>query len=418
MGRYVRLLFLGIYHFLVHVLLLLLLIITFFLPKKKNKQQNNDIIVLSSVAISYDGRIQKSLLKLEEYFSNVFLVKPKDAAEDLKILAKFDSKNLKILLRGRAGSYSYIPYCFDLSVFLYIFFSKSSYIYCHDISTCLMGFLVSKLRGKILIADLHEWMSETVEISKIGHVSNLPFYKKTLFESIERVTLKHADHVITVSEMLSQLIKEKYNIKRIIIIVKNTGSILENKKIEKIEKLKSSCKGINLLYFGQIQAHRNIENLIYGLLNCKGFNLWIQGTCPEEYKNKLSTIIAGLNLNDRITFLPPVSPSEIINAIKKADVGIMSCKTFSKNLKNSLPNKVFEYIYAEIPFICEDLPAVKSLVGTPSFIKYFDSNLPGSFMSTLKSVDNKFLNSDGEIKEFKEKLFYYDDFDKYAMLKK
>jgi hypothetical protein len=97
------------------------------------------------------------------------------------------SSQLIVLLNNINGDYTailpdllyvynyeqYFSYGMILGLYLITIFCKSKFIHCHDVNTAFMGLLASKITGKILISDLHEWKSET---------SNIDAKKQNLFQ--------------------------------------------------------------------------------------------------------------------------------------------------------------------------------------------------------------------------------------------
>jgi glycosyltransferase involved in cell wall biosynthesis len=422
--RIIRLSLLLLYHIVGIAILICLL--PFLLRRnhkttRSKKEHDNKVIVLSSVALSYDGRIQKCLKKLVEINKEVILIKPADAEETNPKFIKNFLKDITTHNIGFAGSFSYYPYVFDTLIFLKLVLTKGNYIYCHDAQTSVMGILAGKIKNSIVITDLHEWISETVSISKDGIVQSLPNDKKVIFSWAEKMVLKHSSYVITVGDLIKEAIQKKYWIKREVYIIKNMSSVgliaSHDAKAKHIRKKQNNF--ITLIYIGQLHYHRNIENLIIGLSYVDGFKLIIQGTASLQYLAYLKHIAAEHNAINRVQFLPPVSPEKMINAIQEADIGIMACKTFSKNLYYSLPNKVFEYLQAEVPILCQDLPAVRSLFEGEKFIKFFNSNDPISFADILLEVQKEekyFLNLKRQIRSLKKKVFASDDFDIYKKI--
>lgn len=410
--RLIRRSLLLFYH-LLGLVALSVAIFALFFPKRRISS-GGKVIVLTPFAIAFDGRVQKSLKKLSQYFKQVELYKPKDAFEGSQNYLDKMPQNVTITPKGYSGSYVYFPFSFDLLTFWSLISNRASTILCHDTNAALMGLLAGRISGKRVVVDFHEWMSETVAISPNGEVTHLPPLKRIIFAFIEAQTLKFADHVITVASTIARGMQDKYKVKRDFMIIKNTGAIAKsvNYQDDKIDLKKTS---LNLLYIGQVHFHRNIDKLIKGLEGVQNVRLTVQGTCPPLYQEQLEKLAEKCGLEGQVSFLPPVPPEHVIETIRKADIGVMSCTTFSKNLKLSLPNKVFEYLQAERPFLCEDLPAVKDVLGDVSFVHYFNSDEADSFKKAVQRAqdDPQFLASREQLRTVKEKIFAQDDFDQY-----
>jgi len=61
-----------------------------------------------------------------------------------------------------------------------------------------------------------------------------------------------------------------------------------------------------------------------------------------------------------IHFLKAVPPEQVVGITRSADLGISFIENTCLSYYYCLPNKVFEYLSAEIPFICSDLPDLRN----------------------------------------------------------
>jgi glycosyltransferase involved in cell wall biosynthesis len=66
----------------------------------------------------------------------------------------------------------------------------------------------------------------------------------------------------------------------------------------------------------------------------------------------------------RIHFHEPVAHDEVVPIIRSADVGLCLIEPVSLSDKYCLPNKLFEYILAELPVIASNLPDITMLLSS------------------------------------------------------
>ncbi len=78
--------------------------------------------------------------------------------------------------------------------------------------------------------------------------------------------------------------------------------------------------------------------------------------------DRLKDLVATLELHDNVLFLGKLTFEAMMQYTMVADVGICIDKGTNLNYRYSLPNKVFEYIHAEIPLLVSDLPETGKLV--------------------------------------------------------
>lgn len=72
---------------------------------------------------------------------------------------------------------------------------------------------------------------------------------------------------------------------------------------------------------------------------------------PREYESQIQRLILDLGLEKRVHLLEPVPYGNLTDFISSADIGLIIRDTGIKNNYVSLPNRVFDYINAEIPIV-------------------------------------------------------------------
>ena len=63
-----------------------------------------------------------------------------------------------------------------------------------------------------------------------------------------------------------------------------------------------------------------------------------------------------------MTLLPSVSLDDLLAHTAEADVGVTLLQDTCENHRLALPNKLFEYIAAEVPVVASALPEVQRLI--------------------------------------------------------
>ena len=67
------------------------------------------------------------------------------------------------------------------------------------------------------------------------------------------------------------------------------------------------------------------------------------------------------NLGNRIHFLGKISPSELHKLTPLANLGLSIEEDLGLNYRFALPNKIFDYIQAEVPILVSNLPEMKMI---------------------------------------------------------
>ena len=119
---------------------------------------------------------------------------------------------------------------------------------------------------------------------------------------------------------------------------------------------------------------------------------------------KLKSRAATLGLQEKVLFLGKVLPKNLHDFTKNADLGISLEEDLGLNYRYALPNKLFDYIQAEIPVIASDLPLFNNLLTefkVGEILKKRDSKSLASLIEYVLS------NREQYIKPLKKASDYY-----------
>ena len=301
------------------------------------------VIVSVTNDLSTDQRVAKVCKTLYNAGYDILLIGRK-LKNSLPIQRNYKTKRINLLFNK--GFLFYAEYNFRL--FFLILFSKKNILLSNDSDTLLANFLVSKLQRKKLIFDSHELFSEVPELVE------KPFVKK-FWSGIENSIIPKLKHNYTVCDSIANYYKEKYNTD--FKIIKNLpqhreiefGSFsfsIENRKV--------------ILYQGSVNIGRGLElmiDTIRYLPNCI-FIIAGSGDILEDLQQKTNK----LKLENQVKFLGKLQPDELQRITPLANIGISLEEDLGLNYRFALPNKIFDYIQAEVPILVSDLPEMKQVV--------------------------------------------------------
>lgn len=151
-------------------------------------------------------------------------------------------------------------------------------------------------------------------------------------------------------------------------------------------------KFIIILQGNAIHKGRGGEEMVEAMAKIDNALLLIigQGDVISEMKQKAKE----LQIEDKILFLGRMTPELLRNYTHLADLGVSFDQNLSLNHYFSLPNKIFEYIHAEIPILTSNLPERKRIVETYQTGVVIDDFSPETISSNInKLIDNKSLVS-------------------------
>ncbi len=279
-----------------------------------------------------------------------------------EISDKITLYRLKTLVRKKGNSrwsnvfalFFFFTKLFRLSLRL-----KPEVINVHSLTLLPFGALLKLIRRSRLIYDAHELETET-------HAST--GLRKRIAQLLERFFIRFADHTIVVSHSIETWYTNTYNLKKITTIknipeaiavtgIRNTKSILG---IDETDQL--------YIYVGLLSGGRGIELLLNAFKNLQDSSkhLLFLGYGDLEAKVKSS-------LTSNIHYLSAVPPKEVLEYVAGADVGLSIIENSCLSYYYSLPNKVFEYMTAGIPFVCSNFPDVHREFGQYDVCWFADS---------------------------------------------
>ncbi len=231
--------------------------------------------------------------------------------------------------------------------------SRASIFFAEDIYTLPLVVIFAKIKRVKVYYDSRELF---------GHLAGLKNkkFKQSFWRSVEKLFIKKADYVIVTGEMDEKFIKEKYNLKNTI-VVRNLPryykspmhfDLHSNLQIDKTKKI--------ILYQGIILKGRGIE-LIYNVLKeLPDYVFVIIG--GGDFENYYKELAAKMDLVDQVYFMGKLTQEELPKVTSAANVGTALIENLSISYYYALPNKLFEYIMAEVPVIVSNLPQMKEIV--------------------------------------------------------
>ena len=341
------------------------------------------ILISVTNDLSTDQRVEKTCEVLSEIGYDVILVGRK-LKKSFPIQRNY--KTIRFRLLFNVGFLFYAE--FNIRLFIYLLFTKKDLLFSNDVDTLLANYIISKLQNKKLVFDSHELFSEIPELVHKKRV-------KSVWLFLEKTIIPKLQTVITVSDSIKKHYKNLYGISAIVV-----RNIPEIKTINPKEfKIETKGKKI-ILYQGSVNIGRGLELMIetMSLLEEYIFVIIGDGDITEKLKNK----VKNLSLVDRVKFLGKKSPNELKKLTPNAAIGISLEEDLGLNYRYALPNKIFDYLHANVPVIVANLKEMKTLISQYSFGKVLQERSTECLAKTIKSME--FVSYKKELKDAKEEL--------------
>ena len=187
------------------------------------------------------------------------------------------------------------------------------------------------------------------------------YFKQKILTAIEKRHIKKINFLITSGTRDSIYIKNKYKLNIPIYEIYNYPPYQEHINTNTIrQQLNISEHKIILLYQGVVLQGRGLRHIIDAIKEQQQYILVILG--DGGYQQILKDYVESLNMKERVYFVGNIEYKELHIWTCSADIGLCNIEPISYSYQLALPNKLFEYILAELPILSTDLPALRDVI--------------------------------------------------------
>ncbi len=227
-------------------------------------------------------------------------------------------------------------------------------IIANDIESLPLAFKIKKTE-KILF-DAHEFAPRHFEDKLVWRIFFQRFNKYLCKRYLPMV-----DQMITVGSGLAKEYATHYPVKPIVVTNANYFANLSPTPVD--------GKKIRLIHHGAANPSRQLEIMIEMMEFLDNrFTLDLMLLTPtianKKTRSYLSTLKDSIKNNSRITIVPPVKSSGVVNFIHPYDIGVFLLPPINFNYANTLPNKLFDFIQARLAIAIGPTPEMANIVNT------------------------------------------------------
>ena len=320
-----------------------------------------------------DNRVNKTCMALIECGYDVTLVGRK-LSNSLPI-PNWTFKTIRLKMIFKKGPAFY--FFFNFRLFFVGLINKTDLFYANDLDTLAPMFLLSKLKKKPLIYDSHELFCEVPEL-KASRI------KKSIWQKLEGYIIPKLKTCITVNDSIAKIYEAKYNVP--FYIIRNISDF-DQTFIPKsrVQLSLPEDKKIILLQGAGINVDRGAEELIDAMEFVQNAVLYIIGS-GDVWENLKQKVLFNKNIQNKVVLINKLPKSELINYTFNADLGLSIDKNTNLNYLYSLPNKIFDYIQAEIPILASRLPEIENIILQYKIGDFIDDHNPKTIANKLNEM--------------------------------
>ena len=333
-----------------------------------------------------DQRVNKSCLTLQKAGFDVLLVGRKQRKSPEMDERPYRSHRMKLIFEK--GPLFYAEY--NIRLFFFLLFHHADCLLSNDLDTLLPSFLISKIKRVKLIYDSHEYFTEVPELVSRPKVQKI-------WRSIEEFVLPRMKEMITVNESIANLFREKYGIKVHVIRNIPMRKMLPEPASKETLNLPDD-KHILILQGSGINIHRGSEELVDAMQYLDDCMLLIIG--GGDVLPILKQKVADNHWDDRVRFYPRMPYKDMMAITRLARLGFTLDKPNNLNYLFSLPNKLFDYIQANVPIIASHLPEIERIIKGYNIGTFIEEHNPEHIAQKIKEV----ISDEESLKTWKNNL--------------
>jgi glycosyltransferase involved in cell wall biosynthesis len=328
------------------------------------------IIVSVSNDLSCDSRVNKVCSSLVASGYEVFLIgrKRKNALP----LPQTTYRMRRYTCWFQKGVFFYME--LNLRLFFSLLFSDADLFLSNDTDTLAANYLAAKICRKKLVFDAHELFPEVPELADRPKI-------KYIWTKIEDCFFPHLEHAYTVCQSIADYYKDKYNIN--MAVIRNVPAY---HLVPETKRLSYNGKKI-ILYQGALNIGRGLEWTLNAMpfVDNAVFVIIGDGDIRKELEKQTSV----LQIEDKVIFLGRIAADRLYEYTSSADIGLCLLENKGLSYYYALPNRIFDYLQAQVPVLATGFPEITRIVET-----YHTGRLIHTYEPTyLANIINEMLSN-------------------------
>ena len=261
-------------------------------------------------------------------------------------------------------------------------------VYCSNLYTSHIGYLIRKFRRTPFIYDSHDLFIDQTNRYKDPHFIRL------LKMKYEKFISNHASIIIQTTKSRANRFEEYYGIKPKIIMNKPMANVGDCDLPDTFQSIIKSGKKI-IGYIGSIHDNRGLEQMVEATKNMDNLVIVMLGYATSPWaKNFIN------NNRKDIVWIPPVPPHEITAVAKYFTLGLTLIQKKGLSYYYSCPAKLFEFVVSGVPQISSNFPEISDLLINNTIGPLGRVVDPGS-VAEIKKAISELLSSPEELEIYR-----------------
>lgn len=227
----------------------------------------------------------------------------------------------------------------NLRIFFYLLFHRVDLVCAVNLDTILPCYAVSALKRIPRLYDARELFTEMAEVVARPRVRKVWLW-------VERTMVPRFPRGYVVCQSIAEELERRYGVRYT--VVRNMTVLDETRPTSF-----SPFEGAYLLYQGAVNHGRGLDALM-GAMRHIDIPLVVCGT--GNYMQHTLALVESYGLKDKVRFTGQLRPEELRRYTDHALIGVNLVEREGFNQYYSLPNKLFDYIHAELPQVTMDYP--------------------------------------------------------------
>jgi glycosyltransferase involved in cell wall biosynthesis len=193
-----------------------------------------------------------------------------------------------------------------------------------------------------------------------------------------------ADAVITVGSAIAELLVRELDLPVAPSIVHNTPSLSHAKPAPYDLRAAVGVGAATplLVYTGSLTRRRRLDTVLRALVDLPDVRLAV---ILVQDGPEVAAAAQDLGIGDRVHFPPPVPHDALVSLVRGADVGVNPLDRYG-NGDIAMPNKLFEYLHAELPMVVSDSPQMAAFVREHRLGEIAPADDPGAWAKAIARV--------------------------------